>query len=75
MTINEKKMLVKSVQLSNYEMDTLHDAKKTLEMLFGRLMAKDNVNHVAAMITDLEQLLKELEENGNQIIEFNNMED
>lgn len=75
MTINEKKMLVKSVQLSNYEMDTLLDAKKTLEMLFGRLAAKDNVNHVAAMLTDLEQLLEELTENNNQIIEFNNMED
>lgn len=75
MTINEKKMLVKSVQLSHYEMDTLRDAKKTLEMLFGRLAAKDNVNHVAAMLTDLEQLIEELEKDGNQIIEFNNMED
>lgn len=75
MTINEKKMLVKSVQLSNYEMDTLLDAKKTLEMLFGRLAAKDNVNHVAAMLTDLEQLLEELKTNNNQIIEFENMED
>lgn len=75
MTINEKKMLVKSLQLSNYEVDTLRDAKKTLNMMFGRLKTKDNVNHVAAMLTDLEQLLKELEENGNQIIEFDNMED
>lgn len=75
MIINEKKMLVKSVQLSNYEMDTLCDAKKTLNMLFGRLTAKDNVNHVAAMLTDLEQLLEELTENNNQIIEFNNMEE
>ena len=75
MTINEKKMLVKSVQLSNYEMDTLRDAKKTLEMLFGRLAAKDNVNHIAAMLTDLEQLIDELTKNSNQIIEFNNMED
>lgn len=75
MIINEKKMLVKSVQLSNYEMDTLRDAKKTLNMLFGRLTAKDNVNHVAAMLTDLEQLLEELTENNNQIIEFNNMEE
>lgn len=75
MTINEKKMIVKSVALSNYEMDTLRDAKKTLTMLFGRLTSKDNVNHVAAMITDLEQLLEELEENSNQIIEFDNMEE
>jgi len=75
MTINEKKMLVKSVQLSNYEVGTLNDAKKTLTMLFGRLKAKDNISHVAAMLTDLEQLLEELEENGNQIIEFDNMED
>ena len=75
MTINEKKMLVKSVQLSNYEMDTLRDAKKTLMMLFGRLISEDNVNHVSAMLTDLEQLIKELEENRNQIIEFDNMED
>lgn len=75
MTINEKKMLVKSVQLSNYEMDTLLDAKKTLTMMFGRLTAKDNVNHVAAMLTDLEQLLEELKTNNNQIIEFENMED
>ena len=75
MIINEKKMLVKSVQLSNYEMDTLRDAKKTLNMMFGRLTAKDNVNHVAAMLTDLEQLLEELTENNNQIIEFNNMEE
>lgn len=75
MTINEKKMLCKSVQLSNYEMDTLRDAKKTLNMMFGRLIAKDNVNHVAAMLTDLDQLLDELENNGNQIIEFENMEE
>lgn len=75
MTINEKKMLCKSVQLSNYEMDTLRDAKKTLTMMFGRLISKDNVNHVAAMLTDLEQLLEELEKNGNQIIEFDDMED
>lgn len=75
MTINEKKMLVKSLQLSNYEVDTLLDAKKTLNMMFGRLISKDNVNHVAGMLTDLEQLLKELENNGNQIIEFDNMED
>ena len=75
MTINEKKMLVKSLQLSNYEVDTLLDAKKTLTMMFGRLTAKDNVNHVAAMITDLEQLLEELKTNNNQIIEFENMED
>lgn len=75
MTINEKKMLVKSLQLSNYEVDTLRDAKKTLNMMFGRLISKDNVNHVAAMLTDIEQLLDELETNGNQIIEFDNMED
>ena len=75
MTINEKKMLVKSLQLSNYEVDTLRDAKKTLNMMFGRLISKDNVNHVAGMLTDLEQLLDELETNGNQIIEFDNMED
>lgn len=75
MTINEKKMIVKSVALSTYEMDSLRDAKKTLTMLFGRLASKDNINHVAAMITDLEQLLEELEENSNQIIEFNNMEE
>lgn len=75
MTINEKKMLVKSVQLSNYEVDTLRDAKKTLNMMFGRLISKDNVNHVAAMLTDLDELLEELENNGNQIIEFDNMED
>lgn len=75
MTINEKKMLVKSLQLSNYEVDTLIDAKKTLNMMFSRLVSKDNVNHVAAMLTDLEQLLEELKTNGNQIIEFANMED
>lgn len=75
MTINEKKMLCKSLQLSNYEVDTLRDAKKTLNMMFGRLISKDNVNHVAGMLTDLDQLLDELETNGNQIIEFDNMED
>lgn len=75
MTINEKKMLVKSLQLSNYEVDTLRDAKKTLTMMFGRLISKDNVNHVAAMLTDLEQLLEELKTNNNQIIEFENVED
>lgn len=75
MTINEKKMLLKSVELSHYEVNTLREARKTLNMLFGRLSAKDNVNHVAAMLTDLDQLIEELENNGNQIIEFNNMED
>lgn len=70
MTVNEKKMTVKAVKLSGYEMNTLKDAKGTLKLLFGRLMAKDNITHVANMFNDLEGLIEELEDNNNSIIEF-----
>lgn len=70
MIINEKKMTMKAVQLSCYEMSTLKDAKQTLKMLFGRLTARDNITHVANMFNDLEGLIEELEDNNNSIIEF-----
>lgn len=70
MTLNEKKMTVKAVQLSGYEMSTLKDAKQTLKILFGRLSARDNINHVANMFNDLERLIEELDDNNNSIIEF-----
>lgn len=75
MTSKEKKMIMKSVQLSDYELNTLKAAKITLKHLFGRLTAKDNITHVANMFNDIEGLIEELEENGNQIIEFDNMEE
>ena len=70
MTVNKKKMNVTALQLSNYEMDTLNDAKKTLNLLFSRLTAKENITHVANILQDLEDLIENLEENGNNILEF-----
>lgn len=70
MTINEKKMTMKAVQLSDYEINTLKDAKYTLRMLFSRLTAKDNISHVVNMFNDLEGLIEELEDNNNSILEF-----
>lgn len=70
MTINERKMTVKAVRLSSYEMSTLKDAKLTLNLLFGRLTAKDNITRAANILNGLEALIEELEENNNSILEF-----
>lgn len=70
MIINEKNMTVRSVQLSSYEMASLRDTRAVLKVLFGKLTARDNVNHVSGMLTDIEGLIDELESNNNQIIEF-----
>lgn len=70
MTINEKKMIVKSVQLSGYEMETLRDARLTLNLLFGRLTAKDNITRAANILSSIDNLIEELEENNNSILEF-----
>lgn len=74
MTINETKMLVKAVQLSGYEMNTLKDAKLTLNLLFGRLTSKDNITRAANILTGIEALIEELEENNNSILEFSEEE-
>lgn len=70
MTIKERKMQVRSVQLSSYEMESLRDTRAVLKVLFDKLTARDNINHVAGMLTDIEGLIDELEANTNQIIEF-----
>lgn len=70
MTINETKMTVKAVQLSGYEMNTLKDAKLTLNLLFGRLTSKDNITRAANILNGIEALIEELEENDNSILEF-----
>lgn len=74
MTINETKMTVKAVQLSGYEMNTLKDAKLTLNLLFGRLTSKDNITRAANILNGLEALIEELEENNNSILEFSEEE-
>ena len=70
MTTEERKMLVRSVTLSAYEVDTLKDAKVTLTTLFGKLTAKDNITHIAHILNELEALIQELVENDNHIMEF-----
>ena len=70
MTINETKMTVKAVQLSGYEMNTLKDAKLTLNLLFGRLTSKENITRAANILNGIESLIEELEENDNSILEF-----
>lgn len=75
MTINETKMTVKAVQLSGYEMNTLKDAKLTLNLLFGRLTSKDNITRAANILNGIEALIEELEENDNSILEFSSEED
>lgn len=70
MTIEERKMLVRSVTLSTYEVDTLKDAKGTLTILFGKLTSKDNITHIAHILNELEALIQELDENENHIMEF-----
>lgn len=74
MIINEKKMIMKAVQLSGYEMNTLKDAKLTLNLLFGRLTAKDNITRAANILQGIEALIEELEENNNSILEFSEEE-
>ena len=70
MVINEKKMKVTSVQLSGYEMATLMDAKKTLNMLFGKVKSRDNEARCYNILVELDELIEELEANENSILEF-----
>lgn len=70
MIINETKMKMTAVQLSGYEMNTLKDAKLTLNLLFGRLTSKDNITRAANILNGIESLIEELEENNNSILEF-----
>lgn len=70
MIINETKMFVRAVQLSGYEMSTLKDARKTLNLLFNRLTSKDNMTRCYNIISELDSLLEELEENNNNLLEF-----
>ena len=70
MTINEKKMTVKAVQLSGYEMSTLRDGRKTLNLIFNRLASKDNLTRCYNIISELDLLIEELEENNNSLLEF-----
>lgn len=74
MIINERKMSMRAVQLSGYEMSTLKDAKLTLNLLFGRLTSKDNITRAANILNGLEALIEELEENNNSILEFSEEE-
>lgn len=70
MTTNKKKMNVTALQLSTYEMNTLNDALETLDLLFSKLTAKENITHVANILQGLKDLIENLEENGNNILEF-----
>ena len=70
MIINETKMFVRAVQLSGYEMSTLQDARKTLNLTFNRLTAKDNLTRCYNIISELDSLIEELEENNNSLLEF-----
>lgn len=70
MTFNEKNMKMTSIQLSDYEMSTLKDAKKTLNLVFNRLTAKDNLNRCFGILSGLDDLIEELEANDNSILEF-----
>lgn len=70
MIINETKMFVRAVQLSGYEINTLTDARKTLNLLFNRLTSKDNMTRCFNIISELDNLLDELEENNNSLLEF-----
>lgn len=70
MVINETKMFVRAVQLSGYEMSTLRDGRKTLNLLFNRLTSKDNMTRCYNIISELDNLLEELEENNNSLLEF-----
>ena len=70
MIINETKMFVRGVQLSGYEMNTLTDARKTLNLLFNRLTSKDNMTRCYNIISELDLLLEELEKNNNSLLEF-----
>lgn len=75
MKINETKMTVKAVQLSAYEMGTLKEARKTLNMIFARLTSKDNMTRLYNIITELDCLIEELDTNNNSILEFIEQED
>ena len=70
MTINETKMKLTSVQLSGYEMETLKEAKKTLNMLFNKVTSRDNETRCYNILVELDGLIEELEANKNSILEF-----
>jgi hypothetical protein len=75
MVINETKTKVTAVQLSGYEMNTLNDAKKTLNMLFNKVTSRDNETRCYNILVELDGLIEELEENNNSILEFSKMEE
>lgn len=70
MIINKKNMVVHSVTLSGYEMASLLEAKRTLTMLFGKLTAKENTTSIYNILSALDCLIEELEDNNNSILEF-----
>lgn len=70
MTFNETKMTVKAMQLSGYEMNTLKDARKTLNMVFNRLTSSENLNRCFTILSGLDDLIEELEANDYSILEF-----
>lgn len=70
MTINETKMTVKALQLSGYEMGTLKEARKTLNIIFNRLTSSDNMTRLYNIISGLDVMIEELEANDNSILEF-----
>lgn len=70
MTINETKMTVKALQLSAYEMGTLKEARKTLNMIFNRLTSSDNMTRLYNIISGLDTMIEEMDANDNSILEF-----
>lgn len=70
MIVSEKKMKMTSFHLSGYEMNTLQDARKTLNLIFNRLTASENLTKLYNIISGLDILIEELEANENSILEF-----
>lgn len=70
MTTEEKETVVRIVKLSDYEVSTLRDARGTLHLLFGKLILRDNVNHVSNIIDGIDELLDALETSENSIVEI-----
>lgn len=70
MTINETKMTVKALQLSAYEMGTLKEARKTLNMIFNRLTSSDNMTRLYNIISGIDTMIEEMDANDNSILEF-----
>ena len=65
----KKKYLVRKKQLYSTEIDSLCTTAAVIDELLKFCENTDNQNHLWNMLTDLEALVSDLAQNGNQYVE------